>query len=253
MHALWFHLPAASAAFLASMVEAVEAFTIILAVSVVRGPRPALLGAGTALALLVALVLALGPLLARVPLHLVQALVGTLLLLFGLRWLRKAMLRALGSVALHDEAMAYQKSTSALQQDTALAGTTADWIAGIAAFKAMALEGLEVVFIVIAVGAGGRGALLAASLGAGLACLIVLAVGLALHAPLSKVPENALKYGVGVMLSSFGLFWLIEGLGGTWPLGDATIVLLMVSFLAISGALVAWLRPPAASAAGSGS
>lgn len=246
---LWSHFPVAIAAFLASAVEAVEAFTIILAVSVVRGPRPALLGASAALALLTALVLALGPLLARVPLHLVQALVGALLLLFGLRWLRKAMLRAMGSLAMRDEDLAYQKSTRALQQDTALASNAADWIAGLAAFKATALEGLEVVFIVIAVGAGGRGALLAASLGAGLACLMVLAVGLALHAPLSKVPENALKYGVGVMLSSFGLFWLVEGLGGTWPGGDADILLLILGFLAASLALVAGLRPSARPAA----
>lgn len=245
MIALWSHLPAALAAFLASAVEVVEAFTIILAVSVVRGPRPALMGAGAALALLTALVLALGPLLGRVPLYLVQTLVGALLLLFGLRWLRKAMLRAIGSLALRDETVAYQTSTRALQHDTALAGKAADWIAGLAAFKAMALEGLEVVFIVIAVGAGGHGALLAASLGAGLACLIVLAMGLALHAPLSKVPENTLKFGVGVMLSAFGLFWLVEGLAGAWPGGEVDILLLIIGFLAVSLALVGWLRPAA--------
>ncbi len=244
------NLPAAGAAFLASTVEAVEAFTIILAVSIVRGPRPALLGAGAALALLCALVLALGPLLARVPLHLVQAIVGALLLLFGLRWLRKAMLRAMGTIALHDETAAYRKSTMALSHDTAQAGRAADWIAGLAAFKAMALEGLEVVFIVLAVGAAGGAALVAASLGAGLACLLVLSVGLMLRAPLARVPENAMKYGVGVVLSAFGLFWLVEGMGGIWPGGDLAILALMAGFLAASTLMVAWLRPATAPAKG---
>ena len=242
------HLPAAGAAFLAAMVEAVEAFTIILAVSFVRGPRPALLGAGAALALLCALVLALGPLLARVPLHLVQAIVGALLLLFGLRWLRKAMLRAMGALALRNETLAYQKSTAALSRDTAAAGRAADWIAGLAAFKAMALEGLEVVFIVLAVGAGNGAALAAASFGAGLACILVLAVGLLLHAPLARVPENAMKYGVGIMLSAFGLFWLVEGLGGAWPGGDLAILALMIGFLGASLLIVTWLRAATTSA-----
>ncbi|MBV1706966.1 MAG: hypothetical protein KGQ37_07135 [Hyphomicrobiales bacterium] len=239
------NLPAASAAFMAATVEAVEAFTIILAVSVVRGPRPALLGAGAALALLGALVLALGPLLALVPLHLVQAIVGALQLLFGLRWLRKAMLRALGIIALHDETAAYQKTTAALGRDAALAGRAADWVAGLAAFKAMALEGLEVVFIVLAVGAAGGTALLAASLGAGLACLMVLAIGLMLRVPLARVPENALKYGVGIMLSAFGLFWLVEGMGGIWPGGDLAILALMAGFFGASLLLRAVLRPAA--------
>ena len=204
--------PAISAAFLASLVEVVEAFTIVLAVATLRGWRPAALGTAGALAVLGAIVLALGPLLDRVPLQLLQLVIGILLLLFGIGWLRKAALRAAGVVPLHDEDAIFAAETVHLGEEARRRRTSLDWIAGITAFKAVLLEGLEVVFIVIAVGAG-RGLLGPASLGALAACALVLVAGAIVHRPLSRVPENTLKFGVGVMLSAFGVFWTGEGLG----------------------------------------
>ncbi|MBV1700338.1 MAG: TMEM165/GDT1 family protein [Hyphomicrobiales bacterium] len=230
-------LPAFSAAFAASLVEVVEAFTIVLAVSVVRGWWPAALGTLAGLVLLVVLVLTLGPLLALVPIHILQLSIGVLLLLFGLRWLRKAMLRSIGVIAMHDEARIFERETVELRRT---AQASADWVAGIAAFKAIVLEGVEVVFIVISVGAGHGAAasqLLPASLGAALACVLVLALGFALHRPLTKVPENTLKFLVGVMLSAFGVYWTVEGLGGNWPGQDLALLPLAVTFwlLALAG------------------
>lgn len=236
--------PAISAAFLASMVEVVEAFTIVLAVGTVRGWRPAFLGTGAALVLLAAIVLVLGPVLDRVPLHLLQFFIGVLLLLFGLRWLRKAILRASGHIALHDEELAFAKETASLQGAARLRQPHLDWLAGLAAFKAVTLEGLEVVFIVIAVGAG-RGLLIPASLGALGACVFVLLIGLLVHKPLSRVPENTLKFAVGVMLSAFGVFWTGEGLGVSWPGGDLILFVFGLAFLAIGVALARLMQRPA--------
>lgn len=217
--------PYAATAFAASAVEVVEAFTIVLAVSVLRGWRPAVLGTLAALAILGAIVAVLGPLLALVPIHALQLVVGMLLLLMGMGWLRKAALRLAGIIPLHDEAAIFARETEALRKDKAM-----DWIAGIAAFKAVLLEGLEVVFIVIAVGAG-KDMLGPAALGAAAACALVLAVGAALHRPLTQVPENTLKFGVGVMLCAFGLFWTGEGLGIAWPGGDAALLAFVALFL----------------------
>ena len=194
--------PAVTTAFVSSLVEAVEALTIVLAVASVRGP--AATGALAGLALLVVIVLALGPLLGRVPMHVFQLLIGVLLLLFGMRWLRKAFLRAAGVIALHDEAFAFATETEALRDLAHRNEARLDWLAGLASFKAVVLEGLEVVFIVIAIGAG-RGLLGAASLGALAACLVVIAIGVVIHRPLQQVPENTLKFAVGVMLSAFGV------------------------------------------------
>jgi Ca2+/H+ antiporter, TMEM165/GDT1 family len=210
---------AIGAAFLASIVEVVEAFTIVLVVATLRGWRPAILGTGAALTVLALIVLLLGPLLDQIPIHVLQLSIGILLLLFGIGWLRKAALRAGGVMALHDEEAIFKKETAKLQQDSTRHQTSLNWIGGITAFKAVLLEGLEVVFIVIAVSAG-RGLLVSASLGAAAACILVLAVGMVLHRPLSKVPENTLKFGVGVMLSAFGVFWTGEGLGIEWPGAD---------------------------------
>src|SRR2546429_6198892 len=157
--------PAVSAAFLSSLVEAVEALTIVLAVATVRGWRPAGLGALAGLVLLGLIVLALGPLLDRVPLNLLQLAIGVLLLLFGMRWLRKAILRAAGVIPLHDEAIAYATETAQLREQASLDSARLDWLAALASFKAVLLEGLEVGFIVIAVGAG-RGLIIPASAGA---------------------------------------------------------------------------------------
>jgi len=208
--------PALASAFVASLVEVVEALTIVLAVVALRGWRPAIAGTVAALALLCVMVLTLGPLLGLVPLHALQLAIGILLLLFGLGWLRKASLRAAGIVALHDEDAIYTAEVAELGAEVARRATSQDWIAGMAAFKAVLLEGLEVVFIVIAVGAG-RGLMVPAGLGALGACIVVLLIGAAVHKPLSQVPENTLKFVVGVMLSSFGVFWTGEGLGVPWP------------------------------------
>jgi uncharacterized membrane protein len=232
--------PAISAAFLASLVEVVEALTIVLAVSTVAGLRPAALGTAAALLVLAGLVLLLGPMLTLIPLHALQFFIGVLLLLFGMKWLRKAILRAAGFVPLHDENLAFEEERFLLEGKVR-AITRRQWLAGITAFKAVFLEGLEVVFIVIAVGAG-TGALFPASLGAAIACIAVLLVGIMIHRPLARVPENWLKFGVGVMLSAFGLFWTGEGLGVFWFLGDLTIVLFGAGFLAIGLALVQAMR-----------
>jgi uncharacterized membrane protein len=214
-----------TAAFLASTVECVEALTVVLAVGSVRGWRSTLSGAAAALGLLAAIVAALGPALSHIPLGLIQLAVGIMILLFGLRWLRKAILRSAGLIPLHDEQAAFVKNTAA-------------------AFNITMLEGTEVVFIVIALGAGGTGLLLPAALGAFAALLVVSALGLMLHRPLARIPENTLKFVVGVLLSAFGTFWIAEGAGLHWPGPAATnpdlaIPCLIVAYLAIA----LWLIP----------
>jgi Ca2+/H+ antiporter, TMEM165/GDT1 family len=221
------------ASFLASSVECVEALTIVLAVAIVRGWRPALYGAGAALALLAVLVAVFGPSLGLIPLAWLQVAIGVLLVLFGMRWLRKAVLRAAGAIPLHDEAAAFSSEVQVLRS---LAGGAAGWdvIALATSFKAVMLEGTEVVFIVIALGAVGD-ALVPASLGAIAAAILVSLIGLMVHRPLARVPENALKFVVGIMLSSFGTFWLGEGYGLSWPGADLAILGLMAGFAAASG------------------
>ncbi len=234
MEALSWHviLPAVGAAFLASLVEVVEAFTIVLAVGTTRGWRPALQGSLAGLAVLALLVAILGPTLERVPLNWLQLAIGILLLLFGMRWLRKAILRTAGVIALHDETAAFAAERAELGGAAPRGRGAIDWLAATAAFKAVVLEGLEVVFIVIAVGAG-RGLLVPASLGAVAACALVLAIGVAVHRPLALVPENSLKFAVGVFLSAFGMFWTGEGLGIDWPGGDLVIVAFVAIFLVV--------------------
>jgi uncharacterized membrane protein len=231
--------PAVTAAFLASLVEVVEAFTIVLAVASVRGWRPALLGAGGGFLILIALVLAFGSTIAAAPLYLLQLAIGALLLLFGLRWLRKAILRAAGLIALHDEERAYATEQEALRAQASQRADRLDWLAGLSAGKAIVVEGLEVVFIVIAVGAG-RGLVIPAGLGALAAAALVLLIGAAIRQPLARVPENALKFCVGLLLSAFGLFWTGEGLGVAWPGGDLAIPGFVVLFLAASMILI-WI------------
>ncbi|HEX9559419.1 MAG TPA: hypothetical protein VF991_23205 [Reyranella sp.] len=234
MEALSWHviLPAVGAAFLASLVEVVEGFTIVLAVGTTRGWRPALQGSLAGLAVLALLVAILGPTLERVPLNWLQLAIGILLLLFGMRWLRKAILRTAGVIALHDETAAFAAERAELGGAAPRGRGAIDWLAATAAFKAVVLEGLEVVFIVIAVGAG-RGLLVPASLGAVAACALVLAIGVAVHRPLAQVPENSLKFAVGVLLSAFGMFWTGEGLGIDWPGGDLVIVAFIAIFLVV--------------------
>jgi uncharacterized membrane protein len=238
----------AGASFAASFVEAVEALTVVLAVGLARGWRPALTGAAAALAALALIVAILGPLMNVVPLRALQFVVGVLTLMFGLRWLRKAILRAVGIIALHDEDAAFQRETRELSEAGRREADRFDWVGGLTAFKIVLMEGIEVAFIVIAVGAG-RGLLGLASAGALAACITVAAIGAAVHRPLARVPENALKFAVGIMLSAFGLFWTGESLGVAWPGGDAAILAFVVLFLAVALALVALLKPRAASLA----
>ena len=232
---------AVGSAFLASLVEVVEAFTIVLAVGTLRGWRPAAFGTVGALAVLGGLLVLLGPLLDRVPLHLLQLFIGILLLLFGMGWLRKAILRAAGIIPLHEEDAIFASEAAQLAESADRQRTSLEWIAGLTAFKAVLLEGIKVVFIVIAVGAG-RGLLWPAGLGAFAACLVILTIGVAIHRPLARVPENTLKFGVGVMLSAFGVFWTGEGLGIDWPGQDIALLAFAVLFLSVGITTATMLR-----------
>ncbi len=228
-------------AFLASAVEMVEALTIVLGVGFVRGWRAPLTGAAAAAVVLAVVVAALGPALQVIPLDSLRLLVGGLLLVFGLQWLRKAILRASGYKALHDEDEAFRSE----REQAAAAGRETkaglDWYGFTVAFKGVLLEGLEVVFIVIAFGSA-QGRLGLAALGAAAAVVLVVAAGLLLHRPLSRVPENAIKFAVGLLLTSFGCFWAAEGAGIDWP-GDELALLGVIAFLgAASFALVRVLR-----------
>ncbi len=239
--------PTVLAAFLASAVEFVEALTVVLAVGIVRGWRGAIAGSAMALACLLAIILVLGPALTQLPLGPLQFVVGVLLVLFGLRWLRKAILRAAGVIPLHDEAAAFAKETDSLRNAAPVAAGW-DMVAVGTAFQITMLEGLEVVFIVVAMGAAGTGLLVPAGLGALAALALVLAVGVVVRGPLSSVPENALKFGVGVLLSGFGTFWVGEGLGLDWPGADLSVLGLCLGFLAVALATVPLCRHPARAA-----
>jgi uncharacterized membrane protein len=235
--------PAISAAFLGALVEAVEALTIVLAIGTVRGWRPAGSGAFAGAAFLALIVIVLGPFLDHVPLSVLQLFIGILLLLFGMRWLRKAILRAAGVLPHHDETRIFATETAALRGQARSQEKRLDWFAALACFKAVLLEGLEVVFIVIAVGAG-RGLLGPASIGALAACALVIAAGFVLRRPLARVPENTLKFAVGVMLSAFGVFWTGAGLGVHWPGQDLAILGFAGLFLTVAVIAVALLRRP---------
>lgn len=229
--------PTIASAFLASSVEAAEALTVVLAVGVVRGWRSAMLGTAAALGVLAVLVAVFGLALGSVPIGLLQLVVGTLLLLFGIRWLRKAMLRSAGVIDLRDEEALYESEVQGLGGSVTgvPARSHAKWdpIAIATAFKAVTLEGVEVIVIVIALGSV-QGLLVAASLGALAACLLVAAAGLVLHRPLARVPENSLKFVVGIMMTAFGLFWFGEGAGLHWPYADAAILGLMAILVVAS-------------------
>jgi len=229
------------AAFLASAVEAVEALTIILALGVTRGWRSPLIGAGIATLALVAVIAVFGPALTLLPIDLLRLVVGTLLLIFGLQWLRKAILRASGYKALRDEAALYRAELAEAQaaETTVYAGM--DWYAFTLAFKGVFLEGLEVAFIVLTFGTT-QGSIPLAALGAGLALVLVAVIGALVHQPLSGVPENTMKFAVGLMLSTFGIFWSIEGTGIDWPGGDVAILGILIFLTLVALSLVAALR-----------
>jgi uncharacterized membrane protein len=229
------------AAFLGSAVESTEALTIVLAVGLTRGWRAPLLGTVVALVSLAVLVVLFGQfIVTRIPDSALKLLVGTLLLLFGLRWLHKAVLRSAGIVAMHDEERAYEQTVNSLRD----ALTNTDWIGFVLALKGVFLEGLEVVFIVIAVGGTGRG--LPAAVAGGLAAMVVVAAtGVFVRRPLARVPENTLKYTVGVLLTSLGTFWAAEGMGASWPLDFVSILGLAVIYFAASRFAVMLIRRPA--------
>jgi uncharacterized membrane protein len=224
--------------FLACAVEAVEALTIVLAVGSTRSWHSAMSGVGAATVTLAAIVAALGPALTALPIDVLRVLVGGLLLIFGLQWLRKAILRAAGLKAKHDELQAYELQAQAARA----AGASHPGFDGYSfaiAFKGVLLEGLEVAFIVLTFGANQHRIALAAA-AAGLAVLLVIAAGVAARAPLARVPENTMKLTVGVMLTSFGTFWGAEGAGASWPGGDAALLAIVPAVL-IAATAMAWM------------
>jgi uncharacterized membrane protein len=226
--------------FVACAVEAVEALTIVLAVGVTRSWRSALVGTGVAVLVLGAITAALGPALTSLPINSLRLVVGALLMVFGLQWLRKAILRASGFKALHDEAEAYASEVAAARE-AGDADTGLDAYSFTIAFKGVFLEGLEVVFIALTFGANQHDVGLAA-LAATAAVLVVTAAGVAVHQPLARVPENTMKFAVGVMLTSFGTFWGAEGAGAHWPGGDAALLAIVPVTLLVALAFVRSLR-----------
>jgi uncharacterized membrane protein len=233
-------LVAAIPSFLASLVEAVEALTIVLAVGVTRGWRSALIGVGAALVTLAVIVGIFGSaILLFVPIDLLRLVVGGFLVIFGLQWLTRAILRAAGMKAKHDEEAIYEREVAGLGQEPVLRSDGMDWIAFTVAFKGVLLEGLEVAFIVVTFGAS-SGELGGAALGAALAAGLVTVVGIALHRPLARVPENGLKFVVGVLLTSFGTFWAGEGIGIDWPAADLAIIALAAAY-ALAAFAAVWL------------
>jgi uncharacterized membrane protein len=222
--------------FLACAVEAVEAFTIVLAVGATRGWPSALGGAAAAILALAVAVAVLGGALTALPLNALRILVGGVLLAFGVQWLRKAVLRSAGLKAKHDELSIYEEEVGSARA-TPRPGAGFDGYSFAIAFKGVLLEGLEVVGIVVTFGANQHNVPLAAGAAATAALLVVLA-GVAVRAPLARVPENTMKFAVGVMLCSFGLFWLVEGLNASWPGGEAALLVIVPCVLALAMALV---------------
>jgi uncharacterized membrane protein len=227
--------------FLASSVETVEAVTIVLAMGLTRGWRSTLIGAGTALLALAAIVAALGPALTVIPIEVLRLVVGALLLVFGLQWLRKAILRASGWRALRDEDAVFARERAEAGSAPKEERAGLDWYAFTVSFKGVLLEGLEVAFIVLTFGST-QGNIPLAALGAAVAVVLVAGVGVVARAPLARVPENTMKFAVGVMLTTFGVFWGAEGAGASWPGDDAAIVGVLAFVLVLSLAFVALLR-----------
>ncbi len=220
-------LPLILTVFVACTVEAIEALTIVLAAGLTREWRSTFQGMAVALVVLAAIVAVLGPTITLLPLTALRLVVGALLAVFGLQWLRKAILRATGYKALHDEASAYLREVAAAKAATVTSRRgVGDWYAFTLSFKGVLLEGLEVVFIVITFGGSQRN-MGAAVIGAAAAVLVVAVTGIAVRAPLARVPENAMKFAVGIMLTSFGIFWGAEGAGVSWPGNDAALLVLV--------------------------
>jgi uncharacterized membrane protein len=229
--------------FLACVVEGVEALTIVLAVGTTRSWRSTWYGVAAALLALAVFVAILRPAVTAIPINSLRLVVGALLLIFGLQWLRKAILRASGFKALHDETAIFAREAEAARATVSddRTGAITDWYSFTIAFKGVLLEGLEVAFIVVTFGAN-QGSILLAVVGAAAAIVVVVVAGIAVRGPLARVPENTLKFVVGVMLTSFGTFWGGEGAGVRWPGDDAALIVVIAVFAVTSLALVAWLR-----------
>src|SRR5438132_13884931 len=225
-----------ASAFLACAVEMVEALTIVLASALARGWRSSLAGVGAATLALAAITAALGPALTAIPLQALRLAVGALLLVFGLQWLRKAILRASGYKALHDEDELFARELADARDAPRVERAGLDWYGFTLAFKGVLLEGLEVVFIVLTFGSA-QGSIPLAAAGAGGALVLVAGVGIAVRAPLARVPENTLKFAVGVMLTTFGIFWAAEGAGADWR-GDDASILGVLGFVVLSSFLL---------------
>jgi uncharacterized membrane protein len=225
-----------ASAFLASLVEMVEALTIVLAVGVTRGWRSTLLGAGAAAVALAVVIAALGPAISALPFDVLRLVVGGLLLVFGLQWLRKAILRASGYVALHDESALYESERDEASRQARSGKDGIDWYAFTVAFKGVFLEGLEVAFIVITFGSARADGIALATAAAAAALVVVAIAGTLARAPLSRVPENSLKFVVGLLLTTFGTFWAAEGAHVEWPGDDAALVAIL-ALLAVASLL----------------
>ncbi len=237
------------AVFLACMVEAVEATTIVLAAGTAREWRSATIGLIGALIVLAGIVAILGPAVSSLPLRGLRLVVGALLLVFGLQWLRKAILRASGFKALHDEEQIYAKQLAAAEDaPREQRGFVGDWYAFTLSFKGVLLEGLEVVFITLTSATNDHDVGLAA-IPAVAAVLVVAGIGFAVRAPLARVPENAMKFVVGIMLTGFGTFWGAEGAGANWPGNDAALPVVVLAIAVFAFALVAMMRKLAATPA----
>jgi uncharacterized membrane protein len=219
----------------------VEALTIVLAMGVTRGWRAALIGAGAATLALAAIVAVLGPALTVIPIEALRLVVGALLLVFGLQWLRKAILRASGWRALRDEEAVYARERARAESAAPEERAGLDWYGFTISFKGVLLEGLEVAFIVLTFGST-QGSIPLAALGAGAAVVVVLAAGIFVRGPLARVPENTLAFAVGVMLTTFGIFWGAEGAGVHWPGDDASLPGVLVFVLLMSLGFVTVLR-----------
>jgi uncharacterized membrane protein len=230
-------------AFLASAVEMVEALTIVLAAGIARGWRSSLTGVAAAVAVLAVVVAALGPALTVIPIDALRLVVGALLLVFGLQWLRKAILRASGLKALHDEEAIFVRELAEAGSVTHTERAGVDAYGFSLAFKGVLLEGLEVAFIVLTFGSA-QGSIPLAVAGAAAALVLVAGLGVAVRAPLARVPENTMKFAVGVMLTTFGIFWSVEGAGAHWPGDDASLPGVLVFVCLASFAFVRLLRTP---------
>jgi len=235
-------LPLIITVFVACVVEAVEALTIVLATGITRDWKSTFQGMGAALVVLAVITAAIGPAVSHLPLTGLRLVVGALLAIFGLQWMRKAVLRAAGYKALHDEAGAYRREVAAAEAAARESRRgVSDWYSFTLAFKGVLLEGLEVVFIVITFGSSQKN-IGAAVIGAAAAIIVVTIVGIAVKAPLTKVPENWMKFAVGVMLTSFGTFWGAEGAGVEWPGNDAALLVLVPVVALVGAACIFWLR-----------